>query len=210
MAESVSEKEMVTAAVAGDATALERLLFAHFSTLERYVEPKIPANARQDVGADDLLQEVLAQAFRDIAKFEYRADGSFLAWLKAIADHRLADTLKRIRRKKRGGDRHRVTEEDVAQTSTIATLFDLICQDSHLPDKSAARHEAEQALQVALAKLPSDQREAVCANILQGKKVAEIAGEMGRTTDAVRGLIHRGKKSLEEAMGNASQWLSTR
>ncbi len=209
MSQSVAEKELVAAAIAGDSAALEQLLFENFSTLERYVEPKIPADVRQHVGAEDLLQDVMTQAFRDIRHFQYRADGGFVAWLKTIADHRTTDTLKRIRRKKRGGDRHQVTAADVAQSSTMATLFDLICQDSNLPDKSAARREAEQALQVALAGLPEDQRDAIRANFLHGKDVAQIALEMGRTPDAVRGLIHRGKKSLAEAMGRSSRWLSS-
>jgi RNA polymerase sigma-70 factor, ECF subfamily len=209
MSEFVAEKDLVAAAIDGDAVALERLLFANFSELERYVGPKIPDDVRQLVGTEDVLQEVLTQAFRDIRQFEHRTEGGFLAWLKTIADHRVTDALKRVRRKKRGGNRHRVTAADVVNTSTMATLFDLICADSHLPDKSAARREAECALQVALAGLPEDQRDAIHANFLQGKDVEQIAIDMGRTPDAIRGLIHRGKKNLADAMGRSSRWLSS-
>src|SRR3990172_8406221 len=103
MSEPDAEKALVEAAVAGDTTALEQLLLMHFSSLERHVEPRTPADARRHLGAEDVLQDVLAQAFRDIKQFQYRDDASFVAWLKTIADHRLSDAHKRLGRKKRGG-----------------------------------------------------------------------------------------------------------
>ena len=71
-------------------------------------------------------------------------------------------------------------------------------------------HEAEQAIRVAIAGLPADQADAIHLRYLQGKSVAEIAADTGRTEGAVRGLIHRGKLSLAEAMERSSRWLSSR
>ncbi len=210
MSESFSEAALVDGAVAGDMAALEQLLSVHFTALERHVAPKISADVRRQLGAEDILQEVFAHAFRDIAKFEHREGANFLAWLKTIADHRLDDAIKHIRRKKRGGDRHQLSKGDMAKSSTMATLIDLVCHDSHLPEKSAIRREAERAMQIALAGLPDDQRDALYAHYLQGQGVEQIAEQMGRTTGAVRGLIDRGKKKLAEAMGRSSQWLSSR
>jgi RNA polymerase sigma-70 factor (ECF subfamily) len=210
MTEIMTERDLVTAAMAGDAIALERLLCTHLPALERYVEPRIPAEIRRQLGTEDILQEILARAFRDINRFEYRSDTGFLAWLKVIADHRLADAIKRLRRKKRGGDHKQLSKANIARLSTSATLIDLLCQDTHLPDDSAARREAEQAIQIALAGLADDQRDAITAHLLQGKPITAVAREMGRTEDAVRGLIHRGKKNLLEAMGRSSRWFSNR
>src|SRR5262249_51214844 len=148
--------------------ALEQLLYIYLPTLERFVEPRIPADIRGQIGTDDLVQEILAQAFRDFHSYQYRDEVGFLPWLRAIAEHRLVDTIKHIRRKKRGGDHHQLSAADLAKTSAIATLIDLVGHDSHAPDKSAARREAEQAIQVALAGLPEDQREAIRRNCLQG------------------------------------------
>jgi DNA-directed RNA polymerase specialized sigma24 family protein len=36
------------------------------------------------------------------------------------------------------------------------------------------------------------------------------ASAMGRSSDAVRGLVQRGKQQLQTAMGRASRWLSTK
>lgn len=208
MSQLATEKDLVMTATAGDTSALEQLLCTHLSSLEHYIEPKLPAKVRGRVGTDDLLQEILTQAFRSIRHFEYRGDGGFLAWLKGIADYRLADELKRLGRQKRGGDRQQL-QADVNQSGSVTTLLDWLYEDSHLPEDSVARREAEQAIHVALAGLPEDQREAVRGNILQGNSIEEVAREMGRTENAVRGLIHRGKRNLAEAMGRSSRWFGT-
>jgi RNA polymerase sigma-70 factor, ECF subfamily len=210
MPELTSERILLDAAVAGDTVAIEQLLLSNFQALERHIEPRIPAEARRQLGVEDVLQEVLAQAFRDISRFHYREDSTFFAWLKTIADHRLADALKAFGRKKRGGDQHRLSARDFARTSSIATLFDIVGHDSHLPDDSAQRHEAEMAIRVALASLPEDQRDVLWARYIDGQEVDDIARKLGRTAAAVRGLIKRGKTKLAEAMGRSSEWLSSR
>lgn len=210
MPEVSKERVLLDAAVAGNTAATEQLLMSHFSELERHLEPKISPEVRRHLGVEDVLQEVLAQAFRDIKHFQYRDGVSFSSWLKTIADNRLADDLKAIGRKKRGGDQHRLSSMDFARTSTIATLIDIVCHDSHLPDDSAQRHEAEMAIHVALATLPKDQREVLRARYIDGQEVDQIAKRVGRTAAAVRGLIKRGEVKLAEAMGRSSQWLNSR
>jgi RNA polymerase sigma factor (sigma-70 family) len=210
MSDREAERALVEAAIAGDIAALEQLLAYNFDAVERHVALGIPTDLQRQLDAEDIVQVVFTQSFRDISRFESRDDASFLSWLKGIADHRLADAIKYIRRQIRGGDRHRLSASELAKTSTIATLIDFVGHDSHLPDDSAIRREAEKAMHVALAGLPDDQRHALIAHCLQGTAVEQIAQEMGRTTGAVRGLIDRGKKSLREAMGRASNWFSSR
>ena len=131
----LNDQVLVDAAIAGDIAATEQLLMSHFAALERHLEPRIPAEARRHLGVEDVLQEVLAQAFRDIKQFQYLDGASFFAWLKAIADHRLADMLKALGRKKRGGDKHRLSAMDFVTTSTIATLIDIVLNLHRLSDR---------------------------------------------------------------------------
>ena len=55
------EKGLLDAAVAGDSTAMEHLLMRYFVALERHLEPRIPPEARRQLGVEDVLQEVLAK-----------------------------------------------------------------------------------------------------------------------------------------------------
>lgn len=210
MLEPVAERALVDAATAGDGAAMEQLLLFHFSMLERHIGPKIPATARRQLSVEDVLQDVFTQAFRDISQFDLRDSSSFVGWLKGIADHRLADALKRMRRKKRGGDLHQLSAVGDGRTSTVFQLIDIVCQDGGFPGKAVAREEAAQAIQVAVAMLPDDQRDMIRARFFDGLDIEEIAQATGRTAGAVRGLIYRGQKKLAEFMGRSSRWLSSR
>ena len=208
MRKSQSETELIAAAIAGDSDAFGQLLFVHSPALERHIRPRIPADLQRHLGVDDVLQDVFAHAFRDVGTFDPKAGGSFLAWLKVIADHRLTDALKHLRRKKRGGDRRQVTAEDPAATSSVGPLIDVVCRDDLTASRVFSRNEAARALQIAVAMLPENQRRAIRARYFSGQSVENIASQAGCTDGAIRGHIHRGQKKLAELMGSSSHWLS--
>ncbi len=204
-----SEAQLAAAAAAGDRGALERLLLNHFDELEKRIASKLPPRLAATHAAEDILQVTFFQAFRDIGRYRARAGASFGDWLARIADNRLLDAIKQHDCAKRGGDRQRVGEIAVGD-SRSASLLDWIAADQTSPSSVIARSEALHALHVALASIPEDQREAIRLRHLEGKSLEEAAEAMGRSRDAVRGLVQRGKLSLEEAMSRASRWLSAR
>lgn len=204
-----SDAQLAAAAAAGDRAALERLLLNHYDELARRIQAKLPPRLAATCAVDDILQVTFFQAFRDIARFEARTDDSFGDWLARIADHRLLDAIKQHDCAKRGGDWQRVGEL-ARDDSRSSSLLDWIAADQTSPPSAIARSEALQALQVALASIPEDQREAIRLRHLEGKSLDEAAAAMGRSPDAVRGLVQRGKQSLADAMGRVSRWLSTR
>jgi RNA polymerase sigma-70 factor (ECF subfamily) len=153
---------------------------------------------------DDVLQQTFVAAFRCIRQYEPRTSGHFHAWLRAIADHRIQDALRSERRKKRGGGQtilHGSPDE-----SSWRAIVELISGSTRSPSQSVAVREATQALQVALAGLPEDQRAAIRFRFLDGLSLDETALRMGRTSNAVRALVHRAKIALREAMGRSSRW----
>ena len=208
LSELDQQDDLIAAAVAGDSNAMKRLLFANYSQLEKHISTKIPTSAQRQFDAEDVLQEVFTQAFRDISSYESRADASFLSWLKKIAENKLTDTLRKVHAKKRGGEHRQLTDEDMGLQSTVAQLIELVGQETGTASVSVARHEAAAALQVGVASLPEDQRIVVRAKFFEGKNVQEIADQIDRTPDAVRGLIHRAQKNLAAMMGRSSKWLS--
>jgi RNA polymerase sigma-70 factor (ECF subfamily) len=66
----------------------------------------------------------------------------------------------------------------------------------------------EAALQIGLATLPPDQRQAIRLHFLEQLSVPETSAAMSRSTDAVRGLLERGKKRLRAFLGRSSIWFS--
>jgi RNA polymerase sigma-70 factor, ECF subfamily len=200
------ETTLVAAAVAGDRGALERLLLAHYDELAQRVAAKLPARLQATQAVEDILQVTFSQAFRDIGRFEPRAEGSFGKWLAKIAENRLVDAIKQHDCEKRGGGMRQVANAG-ENDSRVLSLWDWLAAEEDSPSSVVARDEALAALQVALASLPADQQEAIRLTHLDCKSVAEVAAAMGKTEGAVRGLVHRGKQQLQAVMGRASRWL---
>lgn len=208
-AELPAEPDLVVAAIGGDRVALERLLLAQYDGLARRVGSKLPTRLQATQAVEDILQQTFLQAFRDIGRFTPRAGASFGDWIAKIAEHRLLDAIKQHDRQKRGGDWGRV-EEGNGDDSRWAPLLDWIANDDAPASSIVARSEALHALQVALAALDQDQREAIRLRLLEGQTLEETAVALNRTPDAIRGLVHRGKQKLRDAMGRASQWISAK
>jgi RNA polymerase sigma-70 factor (ECF subfamily) len=203
------EQALTAAAVAGDRVALERLLLSHYDALARRVESRLPPRVQSTQAVEDILQVTFCQAFRDIGSFEPRGEGSFGSWLSKIAENRLLDAIKQHDVQKRGGQLRRAGDS-AADESRIMTVWDWIAASDTSPSSVVARNEALHALEIALAALPDDQRKAIRLRLLEGQSLEETAKAIGRTPDAVRGLIHRGKENLQAAMGRASHWLKTK
>src|SRR5678815_2066847 len=85
------ETSMVVRARRGCRQAFARLWMANQARVRAQVSRKLPASV-----VDDVVQDVAVAALDGIAS--YRAESDFTSWLLAIARHRAASTLHRLRR----------------------------------------------------------------------------------------------------------------
>lgn len=205
---AVDTHPIVDGARKGDREALEQLLTQHVDELERYLARRLPQRLQSTVSVEDLVQETLSEAFQNISRLRDASLPAFSTWLKTIGVMSLMRQMERAGAKKRGGDFRRRQIEVNSATGSVVDLLNELSNDSITASRVAARQEGVTALRVALAGLEKDQRRAIQLHVLQGRTLLETADDMERTPDAVRGLIHRGKKKLTEALGRASVWLS--
>ncbi len=208
-----ASRELVQQAIDGDRAALERLLLDCYEPLLARVAPRMPQALQGTLGAEDIVQQTFAQVFRDIGKFNVRddvEDHGVLSWMAAIAENRLRDAIRRQGRKKRGGDVRRVGVGDGREGEPTGEFIEMIAGRGHSPSKSLARREAIGAINVALAGLPEEYRQAIQLRYFDGRSLEETAHEMNRTPGAIRGLLDRAKKKMREALKRASLYLSSR
>ena len=144
---------------------------------------------RSPVDASDVAQEALLRAHDRIGQFRGTTDAEFAAWLRQILSTVLVDAVRRHARQ--GGREQAVGESSAAVEGWLAA-------DHSSPEDRAAREERAARLAAALARLPDDQRTALELKHFQGLSVAEISQQMGRTREAVGGLLRRGLKRLRE------------
>ncbi|REK08467.1 MAG: RNA polymerase sigma factor [Planctomycetota bacterium] len=209
MKSPADEEELVAKAVAGDRAALQGLLLMHYETIETTVRARFTKELAAQLEVDDLIQEVLVDVHRGIGSYASREGSSFKAWLRRVAENRIIDTVRRYQRLKRSGRRRRV---DVHRPSSemLDSVLEWIFTDSDPPDRPARHEEARQAIQVCIAGLKPEQRDAVTAHYFEHLDTSEIAERLGRSSGAVRELLRRARENLKSLLGSASAWLSSR
>jgi RNA polymerase sigma-70 factor (ECF subfamily) len=121
------------------------------------------------------------------------------AWLRRALAHNLTDEVRRLTAGARDVGRERSIEQALAESS--ARIEAWLAADESSPSARAARHEDLVRLASALAGLPDDQRRAVELHHLRGLPLTDTAAAMGKSTQAVVGLLFRGLRRLRELMG---------
>jgi RNA polymerase sigma-70 factor, ECF subfamily len=144
----------------------------------------------------DLVQETLLQAHRALSRLRARSDSQVAAWLRQILARNLAHAQRDLGRRKR--DVRREQSLEAALDASSARLEGWLAADQSSPSQRASRNELVLRLAASLERLPEAQREAIVLQHWQAKSLAEIGKQMGRSPEAVAGLIKRGLKQLRE------------
>jgi RNA polymerase sigma-70 factor (ECF subfamily) len=155
-----------------------------------HLDPRL----RGKLDPSDVVQQTLLQAYQAQAGFRGQGDAELAAWLRQILARNLAHAVRDLGRAKRDVGRERSLE--AALEASSARLEAWLAAEQSSPSQQAAQNEQLLRLAEALADLPEAQREAVVLHYWQGRSLAEIGAELGRTPAAVAGLLHRGLKQM--------------
>src|SRR5438128_171341 len=101
---------LVERARSGDASALDELIRRYLPRLRRWASGRLPPRARGLLDTEDVVQETLVKAVRNLDRIDVRGDGALQAYLRQAVNNRLADAY-------RGAERR---PADTALTSDIA------------------------------------------------------------------------------------------
>jgi RNA polymerase sigma-70 factor (ECF subfamily) len=149
---------------------------------------------RNELDAEDLLQESLLKAFRSFDRF---APGTaFDRWVYRIVYHMFIDIYRH---------RKRAPIHPMSLDEPIATEDSAIHRDvpdcRYNPEDLALTGEFHQELKDALAALSPEFRGAVVLCDVQGLSYEEIAQIMSCSIGTVRSRIHRGRRQLRDRLG---------
>ena len=90
-------KRCFSAARAGDADAINRLLEKHRGPVRRLVEMRLDRKVQQRVDVSDVVQDVMIEASGRLDKYLDDPVMAFHLWLRQIAWDRIIDTYRRHR-----------------------------------------------------------------------------------------------------------------
>jgi len=159
---------------------------------------QLDSSLRSKVDPSDVVQETLLQAHRALHRLRAQTDSQVAAWLRQILARNLAHAQRDLRRAKRDVAREQSLE--AALDASSARIEGWLAAEQSSPSERAWRNEHVLQLAAALEQLPEAQREAIMLQLWQGRSLAEIGQQMGRSTVAVAGLIKRGLKQLRQSL----------
>jgi RNA polymerase sigma-70 factor, ECF subfamily len=159
-----------------------------------HLDPRL----RGKLDPSDVVQQTLLEAYQGLDQLHARGPAQQAAWLRQVLARNLANAVRDLGRAKRDVSRERSLE--AALEGSSARLGAWLAAEQPSPSDQAQRHEQVIRLAEALAGLPEAQREALVLRHCQGWSLADISRHLGRSRQAVAGLLHRGLEQLRDRL----------
>jgi len=147
----------------------------------------------------DIVQETFLQANRCFGDFAGRSEGELIAWLRKILVSQMAMQIRHYGTQRRDINLERQLHVEM-EGSTI--MLSGLAANGKSPSQSAVRRERAVILADALAHLPGDYREVIVLRHLRGNSFPDVARQMDRSVDSVKGIWQRAVKQLRELLGD--------
>ena len=169
-----------------DTSAFEALVAPHRESLARFASMMVGREA------EDIVQEAVATAFRDIGRFQNRS--KFSTWLYGIA-------LNLCRKHLRDKGRHATSAAQEVLEAQPARARGVL--------SSVIRHEMAERLEHSVSRLPTPMREAFLLRYVDGMDYPEISSITGASEGSARVRAFRARALLREELGSVvdTVWL---
>jgi RNA polymerase sigma-70 factor (ECF subfamily) len=183
-------RNLVSRALEQDREAID-LLFQRYrdrlrTALRKLIGPKYRLLMAD---SEDATHDAILSALKRLHQFEYRGEGSFLAWLLKGAEYEIVRRIRSIETQKRGGRIGLVGIDEQVESQ-------LAGKDA-TPSQHHDEHELAERIRVALQQLPDREREIIVLRRYLELDTDEICAEMGLPTEgAVRALLSRAQARL--------------
>ncbi|MAG92199.1 MAG: hypothetical protein CMJ48_00390 [Planctomycetaceae bacterium] len=196
--DSARFRDLLVLARQGDDGALGEILDACRPFLKEMAKGEIDEKLGIRIDASDVVQQTCLSAIRKFPTFDGAHRAQLLAWLKQIHRNNIVDTIRRHKSVEKRDlareERFRDSQPDAAQVAD---------QLGVTPSQKAMRGELDSKLDALLADLPADQQTVVRMRYFEKRAFREIAEQLGRSEDAVAGLLKRGLDGLRRKMGKS-------
>jgi RNA polymerase sigma-70 factor (ECF subfamily) len=183
-------RNLVNRALEQDREAID-LLFERYrdrlrAALRKLIGPKYRLLLAD---SEDATHDAILSALRRLQQFEYRGEGSFLAWLLKGAEFEIIRRIRALETKKRSaaGGLFALDEQAVEQVPAKDATPSQVHDETELAER----------IRAALQQLPDREREVIVLRRYLELDTEEICAEMGLPTEgSVRALLSRAQARL--------------
>lgn len=197
---SDAENTTILRVRAGDTVALAEFIEQHRRQLLAYIERQLGTALRRKVEAEDIFQEVSADAVRSLATIDLSERDPF-SWLCQIAERRIIDAHRRFFDAQKR-DAGREVAAHGGGSSESPGLINMLVASMTSPSQAFSRNVKEMRLNEAVAQLPEEQREVLRLRYVEGWPTKQIAEQLGKSDVSVRVMLTRTVQKLQELLGD--------
>lgn len=192
-------RNLVSRALEQDRDAID-LLFQRYrdrlrNALRKLIGPKYRLLLAD---SEDATHDAILSALKRLHQFEYRGEGSFLAWLLKGAEYEIVRRIRAMETKKRTAIGGLVGIDEQVEN--------LIPAKEATPSQVHDETELAERIRVALQQLPDREREIIVLRRYLELDTDEICAEMGLPTEgAVRALLSRAQARLSGLLSRTTE-----
>jgi RNA polymerase sigma-70 factor (ECF subfamily) len=176
----------VTLARQGDSEAFQALVERHSRAIFR-LALRMTGNAHD---AEDVVQETFLRAYRQLGRFESRAN--FGTWLHRIAVNCSIDLLRARPRREDG--------HDSAELDTMSQTPTANVPGQPNPERLMLSTEVQDRITAAMGALSRMERAAFVLRHFEGHSIEEISRALGLKTNAAKHSIFRAVRKMRVAL----------
>jgi RNA polymerase sigma-70 factor, ECF subfamily len=180
--DGTADEDVVKRVLAGEAALYEILMRRYNQRLYRVARSIL----RNDVDAEDVMQEAYVRAYEHLNQFA--GEARFSTWLTKIAVY---EALGRLRRQRRTENLDSVLDSDRHVMARMTS-------DTRDPERQAYDDELRIVLEGAIDSLPEPYRLVFVLRSVEGMSVAETAGCLDIGVEAVKTRLHRARSLLRK------------
>jgi RNA polymerase sigma-70 factor, ECF subfamily len=177
----------------GSGATVWELLAACRGYLLRVAAGRLDPALRAKANPSDLVHETLLEAYRDFAGFRGQSEAEWLAWLRQLLLHNLANFERRYFRTAMRRLRREVRLADGGAADAVAA-------PGPSPSSVLIAGERGRSVERQVERLPDDYRRVILWHHRDGLPFDEIGRRLSRSADAARRLWSRAIDRLQELL----------
>jgi RNA polymerase sigma-70 factor, ECF subfamily len=180
----IPDEQIVERIRAGEAALYEILMRRYNQRLYRVAVSIL----RNEAEAEDVMQDAYVRAYAHLNQFNGQAQ--FSTWLTKIAVY---EALARLRGQGRTDNIDLILETNIHVMSSVTRM-------SRDPETQAYDEELKVVMERAIQSLPATYRSVFVLRAVEGMNVAETAGCLDLSLEAVKTRFHRGRSLLRREL----------
>lgn len=201
MSDYEDDPELLKGISEGSVDSLARFLDVNQRQLCAFISRRLGEALRSKVEVDDVFQDVSAEAVRSISP-EFPGEREPFSWLCHIAERKIVDAHRHhFEAQKRDAGKERALDAgSPGGGEGGGGLVNMLVKSMTTPSAAFSRNAREARLYEAISGLSDDQQQAIRLKYIENKPSKEIAEALGKSDAAVRVMLTRTMKQLNEIL----------